>query len=122
MPGMVTRGTVVVINLDPPPPGQTALGHEISKVRPCVVIQNDTGNKYSSVVIVAAMGDAERFPKPLPVWVPVKIGEGGATKPSYVLCNQLHSVDESRFVKICGKLEDATMAKVDAALKVSLAL
>jgi mRNA interferase MazF len=122
VPGKVTRGTVVVINLDPPPPGQPPVGHEISKVRPCVVIQNDVGNRNSSVVIVATLGDAERFPKQLPVWVRVKKGEGGTDKESYVMCNQIHSVDENRFVKILGKLNEATMKSVDAALKISLAL
>jgi mRNA interferase MazF len=122
VPGKVTRGTVVVINLDPPPPGQTPVGHEISKLRPCVVIQNDIGNKNSSVVIVAALGDAERFSRPLPVWVLVKKGEGGTDKACYVLCNQVHSVDEKRFVKILGKLDDKTMEDVDKALKISLGL
>ena len=87
-----------------------------------MVIQNDVGNKNPSVIIVAALGDAERFPRPLPLWVFVKKGEGGTEKPSYVLCNQLHSVEEKRFVKICGKLDDKTMENVNKALKISLAL
>ena len=39
-----------------------------------------------------------------------------------MVCNQLHSVDERRFVKILGKLDDKTMVDVDKALKISLAL
>ena len=41
MPGKMTRGTVVEVDLDP------IIGHEISKSRPCVVIQNDVGNAAS---------------------------------------------------------------------------
>lgn len=60
MPGKVTRGTVVIVNLDP------VIGHEIAKSRPCVVIQNDVGNAASHCRIIAAISGAEHHPKPLP--------------------------------------------------------
>jgi mRNA-degrading endonuclease toxin of MazEF toxin-antitoxin module len=44
-------------NLDP------ALGHEQAKTRPCVVIQNNVGNKYSPVTIVAVITGAGNVPK-----------------------------------------------------------
>ena len=53
MPGKCVRGAVIEINLDP------VIGSEANKTRPCVVIQNDIGNKYSSVSIVAAITGAE---------------------------------------------------------------
>ena len=40
------RGTVLV-NLDP------VIGSEQGKIRPAVVIQNDMGNEYSPITIIA---------------------------------------------------------------------
>jgi mRNA interferase MazF len=116
MPGKVTRGAVVDVNLDP------TVGHEIKKTRPCVVIQNDIGNRFSPLTIVAPIWGAEHFKKPHPVQVFVKAGDGGTAKDSYVLCNQIRFVDEVRLGVIYGKLKQETMKQVDAALKISLGL
>ena len=43
----IMRGDIWLTDLD-----QTS-GHEINKTRPCVIIQNDTGNKQSSLTIIA---------------------------------------------------------------------
>jgi len=39
-----------------------------------------------------------------------------------VMCNQLRTVDEQRFGKIYGQASSETMKRVDAALRISLAL
>jgi|SRR5579864_879982 len=116
MPGKCVRGTVLDIKLDP------TVGHEIKKTRPCVVIQNDIGNKYSSLTIVAVLTGAENVPKMYPVNVLVPKGEAGLQKDSVVLCEQIRTVDESRFGKVHGQLNPVTMKKIDAALRISLAL
>ena len=116
MPGKVTRGAVVEVNLDP------IIGHEISKSRPCVVIQNDVGNAASHCTIVAAISGAEHHPKPLPFFAFVPKGEAGLTKDSYVLANQIRTVDEKRFGKIYGKVGKEVMKDIDKALRISLSL
>jgi mRNA interferase MazF len=62
-----------------------------------VVIQNDIGNKFSPVTIVAAITDAENVPKRYPVDVPVKQGEGGLTMNSVVQCNMVRCIVVPRF-------------------------
>jgi len=52
MPGKCVRGAVVEVNLDP------VVGSEANKTRPCVVIQNDVGNRFSPIVIIAAITGA----------------------------------------------------------------
>jgi len=116
MPGKCVRGAVVEVNLDP------VVGHETAKRRPCVVIQNDIGNAASHLTIVAVITGAENVRRLYPVNVGVSKGDGGLTKDSVVLCNQLRTVDELRFGRILGKLSDATMQRVDQALRISLAL
>ena len=87
-----------------------------------MVIQNDIGNKFSPVTIVAAITDAENVPKRYPVDVSVKQGEGGLTKNSVVQCNMVRCVDGQRVLSTLGKLSPRTMQEVDRALKISLAL
>lgn len=116
MPGKCVRGAVVEVNLDP------VVGSEANKTRPCVFIQNDVGNRFSPIVIVAAIAGAENVPKAYLVDVPVPKGEGRLGKDSVVQCNQIRSVDEKRLVRTLGQLRPVTMAKVDKALRISLAL
>ncbi len=116
MPGKCLRGAIVEVNLDP------VIGHEQAKTRPCVVVQNDTSNAHSATTIVAPVTGVENIRKLSPTHVVVHAGEGGLQKDSAVLCEQLRTVDERRFVRHWGVLTDQTMAKVDLALKVSLGL
>ena len=45
----VKRGEIYLVSFDP------TVGHEIKKTRPALIIQNDIGNRYSPLAIVAAM-------------------------------------------------------------------
>ena len=114
-PVTIFRGDVVEVNLDP------TQGSEINKVRRCVVIQNDVGNQYSPVTIVAPATTAESVKK-YPVCVPVRKGDGGFTKDAVILCNQIRAIDKRRILKVHGRVSAAVMKEVDQALKVSLAL
>jgi mRNA interferase MazF len=116
MPGKCVRGSVLDMNLDP------SIGHEQRKRRPCVVIQNDIGNKNAPTTIVAVITGVENIKRPYPVNVPIPPGEGGLAKSSVVLCSQIRTVDELRFGKIYGRLSAATMKQIDAALRISLQL
>jgi mRNA interferase MazF len=116
MPGKCRRGEVVLVNLDP------AVGSEPNKTRPCVVIQNDVGNRYSPVTIVAAITDADNVPRRYPVDVPVGRGEAGLAKDSVIQCNMLRCVDEHRLAGSLGHVTRRTMESVNAALKISLGL
>jgi mRNA interferase MazF len=116
MPGKVTRGEVVEVNLDP------TVGTEVKKTRPCVVVQNDIGNRFSPRTIIIPVTGAEHVAKLFPVCVPLARGSGGLAKDSVVVCDQIRAIDESRIVKTLGRLAPAQMEKIDAALKVSLAL
>lgn len=110
------RGEVLEIDFNP------AKGSEPDKIRPGVVIQNDVGNKYSSVIIVAAITGAENVRKRYPVDVPVPQGEGGLAKDSVVQCNLIRCVDKTRVHRSMGRLNPTTMQAVDGALRISLSL
>jgi mRNA interferase MazF len=110
------RGMVVEVSLDP------VVGHEQGRSRPCVVVQNDVGNRFASTTIVVPLTDAAHIRTPSPIYVLVKKGDGGTTKDSYVLCDQIRTVDQRRFKVVYGTLSHGAMAEVDTALLVSLGL
>jgi mRNA interferase MazF len=110
------RGEIYLIAFDP------ALGHEIQKTRPALIIQNDVSNEYSPITIVAAISSQFRIP-PHPREVPIAAGlRTGLSKPSAVILNQIRSIDRLRLKKRLGVLDPATMRLVDEALKISLGL
>jgi mRNA interferase MazF len=116
MPGKVTRGEVIEVNLDP------TVGTEVKKTRPCVVVQNDVGNKFSPRTIVVPVTDAEHVAKTFPVCVRLPRGSGGLSKASVALCDQIRAVDESRILRTLGRLMPPLMDEIDVALKISLGL
>jgi len=116
MVGKPFRGMVVEVSLDP------VVGHEQGRSRPCVVVQNDIGNRFSSTTIVVPLTDAAHIKNPSPIYVVVKKGDGGTTKDSYVLCDQIRTVDQRRFRNVYGTLSPQTMISVDKALQISLGL
>lgn len=116
MPGRCSRGTILQITLDP------TAGHEIKMSRPCLVVQNDIGNKYSPITVVVPIEGAEHVPKIYPVNVFIPNGEGGLERDSVALCNQIRCVDEVRFGKVYGVVSRETMEKVELAIKISLDL
>ena len=110
------RGDVCLIRFDP------TVGAEIRKSRPALVIQNDIGNRYSPITIVAAITSQVDPARLKPTDVPVAKGEGGLTVDSVVLLNQIRSIDKRRIVKRLGTVRSGTMRQVDRALLISLGL
>jgi mRNA interferase MazF len=110
----IRRGDIFTVDLEP------VRGSEQGKVRPALIIQNDIGNQYSPTVIVAAITSGERVR--FDVNVAVKSPEGGLTKDSIVLLNQIRTIDRSRLSRYWGRLGANTMDQVDEALKISLGL
>jgi len=109
------RGEIYLVEFDP------ARGHEIQKTRPAVIIQNDIDNRYSPVTIIAPI--TSKFDTQLyPTKVLVKPPEGGLCLESVGLPNQLRAIDKSRLGRRLGSLKPATMALVNDALAIVLAL
>ncbi len=113
---MIRRGDVVEVNLDP------TVGTEIKKTRPCVVVQNDIGNQHSQRTIIVPASGAEHQNKSFKLHIRANAGDGGFTKASLILCDQIRVVDKLRLGKTLGRLLPSTMQKVDEALKISLDL
>jgi mRNA interferase MazF len=95
----MTRGDVHLVRLDP------ALGSEIQKARPCVVVSPDELNAHLRTVIVAPMTTAGRM---YPWRIPCRFQK----RSGYVVLDQLRTVDRERLVKRPGALPGDTMSEV----------
>lgn len=108
------RGQVYYADLRP------VVGCEQGGIRPCVIIQNDAGNQYSSTVIVAAMTTKDK--KELPTHIAVSAEDYCLDSNTTILLEQIRTIDKSRLSTFVGRLSDGTMRRVDEALHISLAL
>jgi len=114
--GRPSRGMILEVDLDP------VVGHEQGRSRPCIVVQNDAGNRFSSMTIVVPLTDANRVGAPSHIYVLVKKGDGGLRKDSIALSDQIRAVDLERVGRVIGVLSPWTMTAVDRALAISLGL
>lgn len=102
---VVRRFDVYLVNLDP------AVGHEIQKMRPCLVISPDEMNANITTVIIAPMTTKGR---PYPTRVPCHF-DG---KDGQVVLDQIRAVDKVRLVRKLGRIQsDEQKAVLDILLE-----
>lgn len=104
------RGEVWWVALDP------AVGTEIRKTRPAVVVSNDSCNRYGSRVVVLPVTSHVESLYPGEALVEV---DG---KPARALGDQVRSLDRSRMRRRLDTLSEDDMRSVDEALRVTLGL
>lgn len=112
------RGMVIDVNLDP------TKGSETGKIRPCVIVTNNTYNARVPVIqVVPLTAWSARKARIITNVEIVPSSRNGLTKKSVADCLQTRPVDHrARLVKVRGELEDAVMTKIDDALKIVFAL
>lgn len=109
------RGDIYLVSFD------ATMGAEIKKTRPALVIQNDIGNQYSPITIVAAITSKFDLP-PYPTEVVMEPEDSGLPQTSAVVLNQIRSVDRQRLIKRIGRARPEVMSRVDRAISISLGL
>jgi mRNA interferase MazF len=95
----VGRFDVYLVSLDP------AVGGEIKKTRPCLIVSPDEMNRHIRTVIIAPMTTKGR---PYPTRVPCRF----RGKAGQVVLDQIRTVDAVRLVRKLGRLDANTAAKV----------
>lgn len=107
------RGQVYYADLSP------VVGSEQGGIRPVVIIQNDTGNRHSPTVIIAAITsqlDKAKLP------THIRLDGNGLQKNSIALLEQIRTIDKRRLKEKIGELNTKTMSQIDKALKISVGL
>ena len=112
---VIRRGDIYYADLRP------VIGSEQGGIRPVLIIQNDTGNKHSPTVIIAAITSKMNKAK-LPTHVEVDSHKYNIIKDSVILLEQLRTIDKKRLKdKVC-HLDDEILSAVNEALAISLEL
>lgn len=113
----VHRGDIFYAELEP------SVGSVQSGVRPVLIVQNDTGNRFSQTVIAVAITSQFEKKKSLPTHLPVLPGKSnGLNRPSVIIAEQILTLDKNQLKRKIGALSAEYMLGVDAAIRVSLGL
>lgn len=115
MEKIIKRGDIFYAELNP------VIGSEQGGTRPVLVISNNTGNRHSPTVIVAAITSRVHTKAKLPTHTEVSDFEG-LDKDSVVLLEQIRTIDKQRLKQYMGLMPDNIMARVDKALAISISL
>ena len=112
----VKRGDIYYADLSP------VVGSEQGGIRPVLIIQNDTGNRYSPTVIAAAI-PSQTGKARLPTHIARPVTEScGLNRDSIILLEQVRTLDKKRLRERMGHVEEQVMEKVDTAIAVSFGL
>jgi len=109
----IRRGDIIYADFDP------VVGSEQGGKRPALVVQNDIGNKYSPTIIVVPLTQQPKKDLPTHVVIPksnVLCGD------SFILMEQVRTLDRSRVSKYIGHISDEIMYKVNNSLSISVGL
>jgi len=101
---VIRQYEVYLISLD------HTIGHEVKKVRPCVIISPDEMNKNISTVIIAPLTTRSHF---YPTRNPLKF----TGKESWIVLDQLGTVDRKRLIKKLGEIDQKTINQVKSIIK-----
>lgn len=113
------RGEIVTVELDP------ARGSEASKIRPAVVVSNDSANGTATrlgrgvITVVPVTTNIERV---YPFQVLLAARETGLRRDSKAQAEQVRSVAVERIGKRVGHLPAPLLAELDQALRIHLNL
>lgn len=95
---------VVLVNLDP------TIGSEIKKTRPCVVVSPNEMNRHLQTIVIAPMtSSSKEYPTRVPL-VHLK-------KASWVVLDQIRTIDRQRIIKPLGTLSSNEILQVKQVLK-----
>jgi len=101
---VIRQYEVYLITLDP------SIGHELKKVRPCVIISPNEMNKNISTVIIAPLTTQSHF---YPTRIPLKF----TGKDAWIVLDQLRTVDRKRLIRKLGDIDQKTINQVKSVIK-----
>ena len=113
------RGDLVAVSLDP------VRGSEAAKTRPAVVVSNDAANATATRLgrgVITVVPITSNVARVYPFQVLLRADQTGLKQDSKAQAEQVRSIAVERIGTQIGRLPAATMAELDEALRVHLAL
>jgi mRNA interferase MazF len=108
------HGEIWLAALDP------AVGGEIGKTRPAVVLSNDTNNRFSDTVTIIPI--TSNITRIFPYESLLPSGESGLPKDSKAKANQIRTIDKVRLRRKIGEIAGPRLDRVKRAVKVHLSV
>jgi mRNA interferase MazF len=106
------QGEIWLINLNP------TIGDEIKKIRPCVILNNNTVGKLA-LKIVAPLTDFKEHYKLVPWIVVIEPNDiNGLSKTSTIDIFQVRSLSQNRLINKIGQIDNQTLELCKKALDV----
>ena len=102
------RGEIWWVNFEP------SRGSEIKKTRPAVIVSDNVINRIRRTIVVIPLSSS---PDPKP---PIVIPLTSAGKDSVAVCDQIRTVDKSRFGKLIGSITEAETRQLDKSIRLVL--
>jgi mRNA interferase MazF len=113
----IERGQIYFVNLNP------VQGREQAGKRPVLVLSIDAINQLPLVVTVVVGTKGTNIKQDYPTNVRVSPSESGLSIETVFLCFQIRSLDANRFSnEVAGKISEAKMLEVEAAVRYCLGL
>lgn len=109
------RGEIYIADLDP------SCGSEQGGVRPVVILQNNAGNYFCPTLIVAPI-TSRIYKKPNQPTHYLLKNVPNLREPSFVLCEQIATIDKRRVRKYVGRIGRRQMDELSEAVRISLGL
>ena len=111
----IKRGDIYYADLRP------VVGCEQGGIRPVVILQNNTGNRFSPTTIAAVITSRDGK-HPIPTHIHIDRQFHGLHRDSMILLEQVRTLDQKRLREYIGCPDKATLAAVDRGLIVSLGM
>ena len=112
---MIKRGEIYYADLRP------VVGSEQGGIRPVLIVQNDSGNKFSPTTICIMLTTKKKSNIPTHIEIH-KDEKNGLLEDSVVLCEQMRTIDKSRLKDRIGYLDNKILQNVLNAMRVSLCM
>ena len=100
----VKQFQIILVNLEP------AIGSEINKTRPCVVISPDEMNRHLRTVVIAPMTTSSKD-------YPTRVEIRHENKTGWIILDQIRTIDKHRIIKELGKLSRPEVRELKSVLK-----
>jgi mRNA interferase MazF len=94
-------------------------GSEQAEIRPVIIVQRDTLDRFTTTVVVVPVTSNLRRAK-IPGTIILPTGEGGLTQDSVVLCYQIVALDREGLIRKLGSLSADYVSRLKVALQYTL--
>jgi mRNA interferase MazF len=95
---------IVLVNLDP------TIGHEIKKIRPCLIISPDEINRSLQTITIAPMTTQTRA-------YPTRVKVKHNNQIGWVVLDQIRTIEKTRIIRSLGKITNKEIQTCKAVIR-----